>query len=77
MQNCLWRSIQSGHPIRLLFCYAIYDMTHRAGRAAGTNYGQTRIHRADYSLRHQRDGRAGNTVTILYHLRNYSGTHSL
>jgi hypothetical protein len=36
-------------------------------RAVGTHYGPTRIHQADYSPRHRRDGRAG--TTILYHLR--------
>ena len=36
-------------------------------RAVGTHYGPTRIHLADYILRHRRDGSAG--TTILYHLR--------
>ena len=40
--------------------------TDRARLAVG-NRGPTRIHVADYSLRHRRDGNAG--TTILYHLR--------
>ena len=39
-----------------------------------THHGQTRIHLADYSLRHRRDGNAG--TTILYHLRIDRRQHS-
>ena len=38
------------------------------------HHGPTRIHLADYSLRHRRDGNAG--TTILYHLRNRRRSHS-
>ncbi len=38
-------------------------------RAVGTHYGPTRIHPADYSPRHRRDGRAG--TTMLYRHRIY------
>ena len=37
-------------------------------------HGPTRIHLADYSLRHWRDGNAG--TTIVYHLRIYRRQHS-
>ena len=43
-------------------------------QAVGTHDGPTRIHVADYSLRHRRDGNAG--TTILYHLRNRRRPHS-
>ena len=33
-------------------------------RAVGTHYGPTRIHQADYSPRHRRDGRAGTTILL-------------
>ena len=46
-----------------------------ASRAVGTHHGPTRIHVADYSLRHRRDGNTG--TTILYHLRIYRRIHSL
>ena len=49
--------------------------TDRARLAVGTHHGPTRIHLADYSLRHQRDGNAG--TAILYHLRIYRRAHSL
>jgi hypothetical protein len=49
--------------------------TYGARRAVGTHYGQTRIHWADYSLRHRRDRGAG--TTMLYHLRIYLRAHSL
>ena len=42
--------------------------TDGARRAVRTHHGPTRIHLADYSLCHRRDGNAG--TTILYHLRN-------
>jgi hypothetical protein len=48
--------------------------TDGARRAVGTHHGPTRIHLADYSLRHRRDGNAG--TTILYHLRNRRRPHS-
>ena len=48
--------------------------TDGASRAVGTHHGPTRIHMADYSLRHRRDGNAG--TTILYHLRNCRRPHS-
>ena len=38
------------------------------------HHGPTRIHLADYSLRHRRDGNAG--TTILYHPRIYRRPHS-
>jgi hypothetical protein len=34
-------------------------------RAVGTHYGQTRIRQAEFSLCHQRDGRAGTTILQL------------
>ena len=50
--------------------------TYGAGRAVGTHYAPTRIHWADYSLCHRRDGSAG--TTIHYHLRIHRGrTQSL
>ena len=45
-----------------------------ASRAVGTHHGPTRIHLADYSLRHRRDYNAG--TTMLYHPRNYRRQHS-
>ena len=45
-----------------------------ASRAVGTHHGPTRIHLADYSLRHRRDGNAG--TTIRYHPRIYRRQHS-
>ena len=45
-----------------------------ASRAVGTHHGPTRIHVADYSRRHWRDGNAG--TTILYHPRNRRRPHS-
>ena len=45
-----------------------------ASRAVGTHHGPTRIHMADYRLRHRRDGNAG--TTILYHPRIYRCQHS-
>jgi hypothetical protein len=51
-----------------LFC-SMRHKDHR--RAVWMHYGQgpTRIHLADYSLRHQREGRAG--ATMLYYPCNY------
>ena len=48
--------------------------TDGASLAVGTHHGSTRIHMADYSLRHRRAGNAG--ATILYHLRIYRRQHS-
>ena len=41
---------------------------------SGRTHGPTRIHLADYSLRHRRDGNAG--TTILYHFRICLRPHS-
>ena len=49
-------------------------MPNGASRAIGTHYGPTRIHVADYSLRHRRDGNAG--TTMLYHPRICRRPHS-
>ena len=48
--------------------------TYGARRAVWTHHGPTRIHLADYSLRHQMDGSSG--TTILYHLSIYRRPHS-
>ena len=65
----------------LLICHVSPYATYGARRAVGMHYGPTRIHWADYSLHHRRDGSAGTTIlyhpTILYHLRIYRGAHSL
>ena len=48
--------------------------TYGARRAVGTHHGPTRIHLADYSLCHRRDGNA--VTTILYHLHICRRPHS-
>ena len=54
----------------------LMELDEQSGRTTGRlGYtGQTRIHLADYSLRHRRDGSAG--TTILYHLHIYRRPHS-
>ena len=44
-------------------------------RAVGTHYGPTRIHQADYSPRHRRDGRAGTTILQLFSLPTTGPRH--
>ena len=50
--------------------------TYGARRAVGTHHWPTRIHLADYSLRHRRDGNADTTMLYPSHPRNYRRHHS-